>query len=79
MEVRITYVGKLNEVNGMWCGFKPKGVKVQEERKVLYPAEGYELEKDGQRFSSVWLKDDDKPENYNEVPVEKNIEGDFEK
>lgn len=68
MEIRITYVGSLKGVQGMWCGFKPKSAKIQEERQVLYPAEGYELEKDGERFSAVWLKDGDSPENYTEVP-----------
>ena len=42
MEIKTTYIGTLNGVNGFWCGFKPKGLEVTEERKVLYPKEGYE-------------------------------------
>lgn len=66
MEIRITYV-----TNGaIYCGFKPEGVEVIEEREVLYPAEGYELERDGERFSCVWLKDGDVQENYTEVKID---------
>lgn len=31
MEIKITYVGKLNGVNGIWCGFKPEGLEVIED------------------------------------------------
>lgn len=65
MEIRITYI-----CNGaIYCGFKPDGVEVLEEREVLYPVEGYELVRisDKERLSSVWLKDGDVKENYIEV------------
>lgn len=67
MEIRTTYV-----CNGaIFCGFKPEGVEVIEERQVLYPAAGYELQdKAGNRFSAVWLKDGDVQENYIEVEKE---------
>lgn len=67
MEIKTTYV-----CNGaMYCGFKPENVEVIEERQVLYPAEGYELQdKAGNRFSAVWLKDGDTQDNYVEVEVE---------
>ena len=69
METRITYVGTLNGVRGMWCGHKPDDVKVTEERIVLHPSEGYELESvvNQERFSAVWLKDGDCEDNYIEV------------
>lgn len=67
MEIKTTYIGTLNGVNGFWCGFKPKGLEVTEERKVLYPKEGYDLEKDGEIFSSVWLKDGMSKNDYKEV------------
>mgnify|MGYP006935980172 CR=1 FL=1 len=67
MEIRTTYIGTLNGVYGFWCGFKPEGLEVTEERKVLYPTEGYDLEKDGEIFSSVWLKDGMSEEDYKEV------------
>lgn len=69
MRVKTTYVGTLNGVKGLWCGSKPKGIKVEEERKVLVPKEGYELEKDGETFSAVWLKDGDVKENYKEKEI----------
>lgn len=68
MEIKITYV-----TNGaIYCGFKPDNVEIIEERKVLYPTDGYELERNGERFSSVWLKDNDVQENYNEVKIVEN-------
>ncbi len=72
MQIRITYVGTLNGVSGIWCGFKPEGAIITEERPVLYPDSGYELEhiETKERFSAVWLKDGDSEENYIEVPYE---------
>lgn len=72
MQIRITYVGTLNGVSGIWCGFKPEGAIIKEERPVLYPDSGYELEhiETKERFSAVWLKGDDVEENYIEVPYE---------
>ena len=72
MQIRITYVGTLNGVAGMWCGFKPEGAIITEERPVLYPESGYELEYivSKEHFSAVWLKDGDSQENYIEVPYE---------
>ena len=34
MEIKISYVGTLNGVSGIWCGFCPEGVEVTEERQV---------------------------------------------
>lgn len=72
MEIRTTYV-----CNGaMYCGFKPEGAEVIEERQVLYPASGYELERisDKEHFSCVWLKDGDVQENYIEIEAPKDDE-----
>ena len=66
MEIRTTYI-----CNGaIYCGFKPEGVEVIEERQVLYPQEGYELVKNGERFDAVWLKDGDSEENYTEEKID---------
>ena len=72
MYIKITYVGTLDGVAGIWCGFKPEGAIITEERPVLYPEKGYELERiaDKERFSAVWLKDGDVQENYTEVEGE---------
>ena len=71
MFTKTTYMGTLKGINGIWCGFKPKGIKVTEEREVLYPEEGYELKRiaDGEILSAVWLQDEDVKENYEEIPV----------
>lgn len=68
MKIKITYVGTLNGIGGIWCGFKPEGVIVSEERQVLYPEEGSLLKRDNETFECVWLKDNDTQENYTEVP-----------
>lgn len=76
MHIKITYI-----CNGaIYCGFKPDGVEVLEEREVLYPAEGYELERitDKERLPSVWLKDGDVKENYIEVEDDDYIEGEID-
>lgn len=67
MEVRTTYICD----GAIYCGFKPDGAEVIEERQVLYPAPGYMLEKDNEQFSSVWLKDGDTQDNYIEVEAPK--------
>jgi len=65
MEIRTTYICD----GAIYCGFKPEGVKVKEERQVLYAEKGYKLKRksDGKQISSVWLKDGDTEENYIEV------------
>ena len=67
MYIKMTYIGTLNGIHGIWCGFKPEGAIITEEREVLYPEEGYLLERDGRNFSCVWLKNGDVKENYIEV------------
>ena len=76
MEIRVTYIGTLDDTPGMWCGFYPEEAVIEEERQVLYPAEGYTLKRIATEeiFSAVWLKDDDTQENYEEVPMEQNTE-----
>lgn len=37
MEIRTTYVGILEGVHGIWCGFKPVNAEITEEKLVLYP------------------------------------------
>lgn len=69
MRISKTYVGTLNGVSGMWCGFKPEGAEITEVRDILLPDDGQELEKDGVRMSSAWLKDGDTRFNYKEVEI----------
>ena len=76
MYIKTTYIGTLDGNKGMWCGFLPEGVEVEEERQVLYPEQGYSLKKISteQIFSSVWLKGKDKKENYIEVEKQADTE-----
>ena len=65
MEIKTTYICE----GAMYCGFKPEDVEVIEERQVLYPSEGYELQdKAGNSYSAVWLHDGDTENNYIEIP-----------
>ena len=67
MQEKITYKGILNGVHGLWCGFKPEGVEIEEEIKVYYPDEGKIFIKDDEEFSAVVLQDGAKIEDYVEV------------
>lgn len=70
MEIRITYVFKKDGVTGFACGYKPKNAEIVEEREILYATDGFELYKDGEKIGgAVWLKDGDKKESYEELPV----------
>lgn len=71
MYTKITYVCD----GAIYCGFKPEGVTVLEERTVLYPEDGYELENKTtkERMSAVWLKDGDSQDNYIEIPIDNRI------
>lgn len=69
MEIRITYVGTLNGIRGMWCGFKPEGAIITEERTVLYPSEGKVLRNltSGEIDSTVWLKSESLQTDWEEI------------
>ena len=72
MQIRITYIGTLDDVVGMWCGFCPEGAVITEERQVLFPADGYMLKRIATEeiLCSVWLKDGDTQANYEEVVMQ---------
>ena len=76
MQIKVTYIGTLDGIPGMWCGFCPEEAVITEERNVLYPAEGYSLKRIATEeiFSAVWLKDGDTQENYEEVPMEQDTD-----
>lgn len=65
MEIRITYICD----GAIYCGVKPEGVEILEERQILYPEHNYILVRktDGKKYNSVWLKDGDTQDNYIEV------------
>lgn len=71
MEIRITYIGTLNGVHGIWCGFKPEGAEITEERLVLYPANGFTLvnKETGEEAPAVWIKTEDGKDDWVEVKI----------
>lgn len=70
MEVRPTYKFRRNDdVIGYHCGDMPTGVEILETYDILYPQEGYDLQRisDGEILGSIWLKDGDTEDNYIEI------------
>ena len=70
MQTKITYRGTLNGIQGVWCGFKPKGVKVEEKITVYRPDEGKIFKKGDEEFDCVILQEDESIEDYQEVEIE---------
>jgi len=69
MEIRTTYKGYINGVYGIYCGFKPEGIVVEEEIPVYYPSESKIFIKDGEEFSAVVLQEGENIEDYEEVDI----------
>lgn len=67
MITKNTYKGILNGVYGIYCGFEPEGLEVQEVVPVYYPDEGNIFIKNGIKFSCVVLQDSETIEDYQEV------------
>ena len=75
MEVRTTYKGTYKGAYGIYCGFKPKGMRNPEEIDVYYPDEGKIFVKDGESFSVVILKENENIEDYSEEEIEEKDNG----
>lgn len=69
MEIKTTYKGYINGVYGIYCGFKPDGLEVEEEVPVYYPSEGKIFIKDGEEYSAVVLQEGESIEDYTEVDI----------
>lgn len=67
MIIKITYIGILDGIHGIWCGFLPEGVIVEKEINVYYPDEGKVLVKNGELFDSVILQESESIEEYTEI------------
>lgn len=67
MQTVTTYIGTLNDVEGVWTGSYPTGAVITEERTVLFPDDGYVLSKNGETYSYVWLENGDTASNYTEI------------
>lgn len=76
MEIKTTYKGIKDGVYGIYCGFKPKGLEVQEEVPVYYPDEGKVFIKDGEEYTSVVLQDGESIEDYQEIERESEDDND---
>lgn len=76
METRITYKGYINGVYGVYCGFRPKGMRTPEQIPVYYPDEGKIFLKNEKYYKSVILQEGESIEDYKEVdaPGESTIE-----
>lgn len=77
MEIRITYKGLTKDgVKGIWCGFKPEDVTVNEEIPILYPEVGKVLKdkNSGELFSSAVLENETDKNNYEEITEEIDID-----
>lgn len=78
MTIRTTYIGTLNGIHGMWCGFRPDGAVIEEERLVLYPEADYDLRNkiSGEIVSAVWIQSAEQQQDWEEIPhVEPEPEG----
>ena len=69
MEIKTTYKGYIDGVYGIYCGFKPKGLKNYEEVPVYYPDEGKVFVKDDEEYSAVVLQEDETIEDYEEIDI----------
>ena len=69
MQIKTTYKGTKDGVYGIYCGFRPKGLKNVEEVTVYYPDEGKVFMKDGEEYGAVVLKDGETIEDYEEVDI----------
>ncbi len=77
MRIQITYFGKFEKngkiISGIWCGTRPENATITEEREILFPDEGKILKHKETEltFPTVWLRDGDVAENYEEIEKER--------
>ena len=69
MLTNITYKGIIDGVYGIYCGFKPDNLEVEEEVTVYHPDEGKVFIKDGEEYTAVVLQPGETIEDYEEVPI----------
>ena len=71
MQIKTTYIGTLNGIHGIWCGFKPKKAQITEEKSILFPEQGYKLKNkiNNEEYPYVCLIDGDSQENYEEIEI----------
>lgn len=69
MQTKITYKGTKDGVYGIYCGFCPENLEIEEEVTVYYPDEGKIFIKDGEEFGAVVLQEGESIADYDEVEV----------
>ena len=74
MNIKKTYYGKINGFDAMTCDFVPEDMTVEKEETVLYPEEGYILEKDGEQFDCYVIKKEKEAKSFSEVKLEEESE-----
>lgn len=67
MNTTVTYKGYKNGVYSIYCGFKPKKFKVDEEITVYHADEGKVFKKGDEYFTDVVLQEGETIEDYEEV------------
>ena len=77
MQIKTTYKGYINGIYGIYCGFKPEGLEVDEEVPVYYPDEGKVFVKNDEKYYVVVLQENESIEDYQEVVDEKEEENDI--
>ena len=77
MQIKTTYKGYINGIYGIYCGFKPESLEVDEEVFVYYPDEGKVFVKNDKKYSVVVLQENESIEDYQEVVDEKEEENDI--
>ena len=77
MQIKITYKGYINGIYGIYCGFKPEGLDIEEEVSVYYPDEGKVFIKDNEKYTAVVLQENETIEDYQEVIDEKEDKNDI--
>lgn len=70
MQTKITYKGYIDGVYGIYCGFKPENLEIEEEVTVYYPDENKVFIKDGEEYGAVVLKEGESIADYQEVDIE---------
>lgn len=72
MEIITTYIGTLDGVNGIWCGFKPEVAVITEEKLVLRASAGYKLKNKETKETchSIIIQNEDEQENWEEIEDE---------
>ena len=83
MKINKTYIGKSEKngklIPGIWCGEKPENVIISEIRNYLIPDENKILKHKETEilYDTVWLRDGDVEENYEEIEEERNTPNDI--